>query len=71
MILDKLLMFSEAQAVTAGGASTDVIDLGNLSWEATRYITGAELAVDKMIEAGHADHACAIIESVHYLLQKI
>ena len=27
MILDKLLMFSEAQAVTAGGASTDVIDL--------------------------------------------
>lgn len=28
MILDKLLMFSEAQAITAGGASTDVIDLG-------------------------------------------
>lgn len=27
MILDKLLMFSEAQAVTAGGASADVIDL--------------------------------------------
>ena len=27
MITDKLLMFSEAQAVTAGGASTDVIDL--------------------------------------------
>lgn len=28
MILDKLLMFSEAQAVTATAASTDVIDLG-------------------------------------------
>ncbi|MFW0699027.1 Bbp16 family capsid cement protein [Pantoea sp. R13S299] len=28
MILDKLLMFSEAQAVTASAASTDVIDLG-------------------------------------------
>lgn len=27
MILDKLLMFSEAQAVTASAASTDVIDL--------------------------------------------
>ncbi len=27
MILDKLLMFSEAQAVTATAASTDVIDL--------------------------------------------
>lgn len=26
MILDKLLMFSEAQAVTATAASTDVID---------------------------------------------
>lgn len=30
MILDKLLMFSEAQAVTATAASTDVIDLGPL-----------------------------------------
>lgn len=28
MILDKLLMFSEAQAVTATAASTDTIDLG-------------------------------------------
>lgn len=28
MILDKLLMFSEAQTVTATAASTDVIDLG-------------------------------------------
>lgn len=28
MILDKLLMLSEAQAVTATAASTDVIDLG-------------------------------------------
>ncbi|EPN8565039.1 Bbp16 family capsid cement protein [Enterobacter hormaechei] len=28
MILDKLLMFSEKQAVTASAASTDVIDLG-------------------------------------------
>jgi hypothetical protein len=28
MILDKLLMFSEAQAVTVTAASTDVIDLG-------------------------------------------
>ncbi|VFS64153.1 Uncharacterised protein [Kluyvera cryocrescens] len=28
MILDKLLMFSEKQAVTATAASTDVIDLG-------------------------------------------
>ena len=28
MILDKLLMFSEAQAVTATAASNDVIDLG-------------------------------------------
>jgi len=28
MILDKLLTFSEAQAVTASAASTDVIDLG-------------------------------------------
>lgn len=28
MILDKLLMFSEAQAVTASAASADVIDLG-------------------------------------------
>lgn len=28
MITDKLLMFSEAQAVTASAASTDVIDLG-------------------------------------------
>lgn len=28
MILDKLLMLSEAQAVTASAASTDVIDLG-------------------------------------------
>lgn len=28
MILDKLLMFSEAQAVTATAASADVIDLG-------------------------------------------
>lgn len=28
MILDKLLMFSEAQAVTATAASTDVVDLG-------------------------------------------
>ncbi|MGC0818504.1 Bbp16 family capsid cement protein [Pantoea agglomerans] len=28
MILDKLLMFSEAQAVTASAASNDVIDLG-------------------------------------------
>lgn len=28
MILDKLLMFSEAQAVTANAASTDTIDLG-------------------------------------------
>lgn len=28
MTLDKLLMFSEAQAVTASAASTDVIDLG-------------------------------------------
>ncbi|HHI0688855.1 Bbp16 family capsid cement protein [Escherichia coli] len=28
MILDKLLMFSESQAVTASAASTDVIDLG-------------------------------------------
>lgn len=28
MILDKLLMFSEAQAVTATAASVDVIDLG-------------------------------------------
>lgn len=28
MILDKLLMFSEAQAATATAASTDVIDLG-------------------------------------------
>lgn len=28
MILDKLLMFSEAQAVTASAASTDTIDLG-------------------------------------------
>lgn len=28
MITDKLLMFSEAQAVTATAASTDVIDLG-------------------------------------------
>lgn len=28
MILDKLLMFSEAQAVTATAASSDVIDLG-------------------------------------------
>lgn len=28
MILDKLLMFSEAQAVTASAASTDVVDLG-------------------------------------------
>ncbi len=30
MILDKLLMFSEAQAVTATAASTDVIDLSPL-----------------------------------------
>jgi hypothetical protein len=30
MILDKLLMFSEAQAVTASGASTDTIDLAPL-----------------------------------------
>ncbi|ECO8538853.1 hypothetical protein FXR31_24590 [Salmonella enterica] len=30
MILDKLLMFSEAQAVTASAASTDVIDLGHI-----------------------------------------
>ncbi|EBX4751202.1 Bbp16 family capsid cement protein [Salmonella enterica] len=28
MILDKLLMFSEKQAITASAASTDVIDLG-------------------------------------------
>lgn len=28
MITDKLLMFSEAQAVTDTAASTDVIDLG-------------------------------------------
>lgn len=28
MITDKLLMFSEAQAVTNTAASTDVIDLG-------------------------------------------
>ena len=28
MIIDKLLMFSESQAVTATAASTDVIDLG-------------------------------------------
>ncbi|EAS2156610.1 hypothetical protein BBD74_12295 [Salmonella enterica] len=28
MILDKLLMFSEKQAVTASAASTDVVDLG-------------------------------------------
>lgn len=31
MILDKLLMFSEAQAVTASAASTDVIDLGPIA----------------------------------------
>lgn len=31
MITDKLLMFSEAQAVTNTAASTDVIDLGQLT----------------------------------------
>lgn len=31
MILDKLLMFSEAQAVTASAASTDIIDLGPIA----------------------------------------
>lgn len=31
MITDKLLMFSEAQAVTDTAASTDVIDLGQLT----------------------------------------
>lgn len=31
MILDKLLMFSEAQTVTATAASTDVIDLGPIA----------------------------------------
>jgi len=31
MILDKLLMFSEAQAVTQSAASTDIIDLGPIA----------------------------------------
>ncbi|MCK0554660.1 hypothetical protein KFO32_16590 [Pantoea ananatis] len=39
MILDKLLMLSEAQAVTASAASTDVIDLGPI--DGTRRDIGA------------------------------
>ncbi|EAM9791082.1 hypothetical protein DYU29_19455 [Salmonella enterica] len=39
MILDKLLMFSEKQAVTASAASTDVIDLGPI--DGTRRDIGA------------------------------
>jgi hypothetical protein len=41
MILDKLLRFSDAQAITASAASTDVIDLGVLA----DYNVGYELEV--------------------------
>lgn len=43
MILDKLLMFSEAQAVTATAASTDTIDLGPIKGTVRDIGVGAPL----------------------------
>ena len=45
MILDKLLMFSEKQAVTASAASTDVIDLGPIDGTPPRYRCGLSAGV--------------------------
>jgi len=47
MILDKLLMFSEAQAVTASAASTDVIDLGPI--DGTRRDIGVGYPVELFV----------------------
>lgn len=44
MILDKLLMFSEAQAVTETAASTDTLDLGPLKGERRDIGVGYPLA---------------------------
>lgn len=59
MILDKLLMFSEKQAVTASAASTDVIDLGPIDGIGTRITSFLSLSISVACSSAISFQSCA------------
>lgn len=59
MIIDKLNIFSAAQAVTATAASTDVIDLGPLTHGNTRRDIGAGEPIYLVVSVGTKATAAA------------